>query len=345
VFCDGWTFHRNCIREDAVKRNAIVLGGRFHVWAVTHDDVKAALAGDTRTDLESPLVSMNRNQPEALRTNMLEQRPRAFSENAVARLIRLLALGDEPGNDRVTSELRKDAEWAMLLMAERPGQPSCVALDAEMAELWKRLPDWMNQKPVPSIPAGSREGSAPLVRYWFPGTRNLKLTPGVLVLDDRSGLNDRDSQLVWRSWIWIFNVVQTLPGFLMATGRGLENRDYEVLSAPAKSVSSVVPGEAERMSAWRETLDAIAEAVRSGTSQLAQAGVPPPDRIGFEQADDDGNVVAEAELAWSADRTVVILESQREYSPMWESLGWRVVVAEGEWHLQVLKRLSAKGDN
>ena len=59
IFCDGWTYHRETVREDAQKRNALVTSGRFWVWSVTSDDVKTALDGGLSTDLESPLTSMN----------------------------------------------------------------------------------------------------------------------------------------------------------------------------------------------------------------------------------------------------------------------------------------------
>lgn len=42
VFCDGWTYHKDCMREDALKRSAIVASGKFWTWSVTHQDVSAA---------------------------------------------------------------------------------------------------------------------------------------------------------------------------------------------------------------------------------------------------------------------------------------------------------------
>ena len=38
------------MREDAQKRSALVASGRFWVWSVTSDDVKAALDGGLSTD-------------------------------------------------------------------------------------------------------------------------------------------------------------------------------------------------------------------------------------------------------------------------------------------------------
>jgi DEAD/DEAH box helicase domain-containing protein len=51
VFCDGWMYHRNTVREDAQKGSALVASGRFWVWSVTSDDVKAALDDGLRSDL------------------------------------------------------------------------------------------------------------------------------------------------------------------------------------------------------------------------------------------------------------------------------------------------------
>jgi DEAD/DEAH box helicase domain-containing protein len=58
VFCDGWEYHQHSIREDALKRSALVASGRFWIWSVTHEDVTRALSGDPTTDLESPLVAL-----------------------------------------------------------------------------------------------------------------------------------------------------------------------------------------------------------------------------------------------------------------------------------------------
>ena len=61
VFCDGWAYHKDCLREDALKRSALVASGRFWCWSVTHNDVMDALAGKVDTDLESPLMSLSRH--------------------------------------------------------------------------------------------------------------------------------------------------------------------------------------------------------------------------------------------------------------------------------------------
>ena len=350
VFCDGWTYHRNCGREDAAKRSAIVMSGKFLIWSVTHDDVKAAQAGDLKTDLESPLVSLNRNSGSLANGSGLEPRPKAFVENAVAQLLRLLALNEDGDTDPVGMELRKNSAWATFLMIEDPRKSEHKLLQRLIAEMWACLPDWMHDKLSQSVVAGSKEGAAPVVFYWWPqqflaGNSDVKLTPGVVVHDDQSAdSTDHELQLAWRRWLWIYNTLQSLSGVLLVTRRGLDGRDYEVLTPRETAELTFASQDAATHAAWLEVLDSVVENVRAGSSKLADASVPPPDRVGFEYAHDKGEVIAEAELGWNGKRLVLVLEAQREYEETWKSLGWDVIVAEGDWVSLVLGRFSMEGN-
>jgi DEAD/DEAH box helicase domain-containing protein len=342
LFCDGWTYHRESLREDAAKRSAIVTSGKFWVWTVTHSDVKAALEGDLRTDLESPLVSINRNAGEFAQGRPVEPRPSAFAENAVVQLIRLLALRDSDNGDPAEPELRKNGIWATFLMLEDPRKPEYQRLVSDSTELWRCLPDWMQEKPIPSLAAGSRDGSTPAVRYWFAGKSDAKLMPGIVIHDDATiDCPDQEALLAWRRWVWLYNTLQALPGVLLVTRVGMERRDYDVLMQPAAPRTST--GTHQAMSAgWNEVLELVIEGARNGAGMLAEAGAPPPDHVGYEHSSDAGSVLAEAELAWIESRLVVIVEGQREYEETWKSLGWGVIVVEGDWPSQVLERLSVE---
>ena len=343
VFCDGWTYHRDCVRADAAKRSAIVMSGRFWVWTVTHKDVKSALEGELKTDLESPLVSMNRNTGERALGTPVEPRPTAFAENAVVQLLRLLALKDVVNSDPVGIELRKNATWATFLMLEDPRKADYKRLEGEIKSTWQNLPDWMQEKPNPCLAAGSRDGSVPVVLYWFAGKTDAKLTPGVVIHDDAvGGSTDQQLQLAWRRWVWLYNTLQSLPGVLLATNRGLQGRDYEKLVPRDDAKEASGAQEAATNAAWSEVLGLVLEILRAGAGKLAEAGVAPPDEVGYEHPAEGGGVVAEAELAWTESRLVVITEAQSEYKKAWESILWEVIVAEGEWPSLVLERLSAE---
>ena len=58
--------------------------------------------------------------------------------------------------------------------------------------------------------------------------------------------------------------------------------------------------------------------------QWATAGLPVPE-VGFELADDKGEVLAEAELAWPKERVAVLHGEQTENVAAFEQAGWRIL--------------------
>jgi hypothetical protein len=50
-------------------------------------------------------------------------------------------------------------------------------------------------------------------------------------------------------------------------------------------------------------------------------------------------VSVEAELAWLAQKIVVLLESQAEFQGSWEAGGWHVVIAASAWEQTVASLL------
>src|ERR1039458_5853475 len=165
----------------------------------------------------------------------------------------------------------------------------------------------MKDKPHPSLAAGSRDGSKPLVRYWFAGKLDEKLTPGVVIHEDGSpDLPEQETRLGWRRGIGLYNTLQALPGVLLMTRRGLEGRDYDSLSPADGGRGASGAQQAANSAAWDEVLRSLLEDVRSGAASLVAAGVAPPDCVGYEHPGEAG-VLAEAELAWIEKRVVVIL--------------------------------------
>ena len=64
--------------------------------------------------------------------------------------------------------------------------------------------------------------------------------------------------------------------------------------------------------------------------QLQAEGFPPPDEVGFELPE-NGDVIAEAELAWIAEQVVVLLPHQAEYQAVWSAKAWCVVKVGQDW--------------
>ena len=55
-------------------------------------------------------------------------------------------------------------------------------------------------------------------------------------------------------------------------------------------------------------------------------------------------MIAEAELAWTARRLVVLMDRHLEFRAAWEARGWRTIAAEGPW-ASILKDCLIAGEN
>lgn len=348
VFCDGWAYHQSSLRDDARKRSALVASGRFWVWSVTHEDVKAALSGETITDLESPLTALNRHGGVQAPISLPRAEPQAFSRNAVAQLLRWLARGSGEAGDPFVAQMKRNAAWATFLMVPQPATPEAAAVNADMAAAVATLPEWMREAPQPNALAVSREGADPTVRFWWPaafgrGALDLSLTPGLIILSDGAALDQAAQHERWRRWLALFNTFQALPGFVMATERGLEMGDYDglaptIFATPAEGPAATLGG------AWTSVFQSAVEVATVGLRRLADAGVNIPE-IGYEYADDAGIVIAEAELAWPRSKVCVLLDSQAEFSGAWATAGWRSVPLSDNWPEVVLQVLTKGPEN
>ena len=328
VFCDGWAYHRDTLQTDALKRNALVACGRFWVWSVTYHDVKAALGGESKSDLESPLTRMNRHTlPMPIQAD-----PAFIGYHAVSQLLHFLALP----SDKAGHFLLRNAAGLTARMIHPPNDTTgCQALDKEMRAFWPRLPEWMHEFAQQSTWASSREDAHPSLHMrWAQSLAKPEMEgvscPGVVLLDESKATDENELILHWRYWLALFNVTQALPGLLLATLKELSERDLEGL----KPVGSKITGNTAAGAHDQEWLSVINQAmasIQAGLTILSGEGVPAPDEVGFELAPDGLNICAEAELAWLAPKIALLLEHQFEYRKEWEKHGWTAFLAEEGW--------------
>ena len=349
VFCDGWSFHKDSIRADAIKRSALVASGRFWVWSVTHDDVKAALDGKTVTDLESPLVRMSRHDGALAGQSLAKAEVGAFSSNAVAQL--LVWLG-RAGNVAV-EKAQRNAIWATFLMAAPPKAADASSVASALTHLWATLPDWMQTMPGKSLPVLSRDGVQPQLAWrWSASFLNGDLAgievPGLLLIDEGQAESDSKLHLHWRHWLALYNLVQVFPGLVMMTVEGLKEGDCNQLK-PRAAATPPAPADGSALAAeWSDVLGQALPAVHPGLHILAAAGLLPP-VSGLELADERGRVQAEAELAWPQLRLAVLLPDQLDLAAAWQAAGWKVVLVAAEvrgdqaadWATRVLEIVQA----
>lgn len=357
VFCDGWAYHKNSLREDALKRSAIVASGKFWVWSVTHHDVAAAMKGEIDTDLDSPLATMSRHDG----SNALKQTPRAqqkaFTLHAIARLLTWLGTPTaSAATDPVVDQLQRNALWYGFLMVPPDAVQiaACKALTAQWADCLPSEVVTVQKGFAPSVSAGN--GWCKQFSLWptvmaqsgFEGSKNWS-APGVLVLDDSAAPDEEALHRAWRLWLHIYNTTQTLPGMWLTTASGLKSHDPTPLAAVANG-SPAQPGVPANHSAlqgaWDETLAQVMEPLRVGLRKLAQAGANIPE-VSHELLDAKGQVVADCELCWVCEQLVLLREDQADMHDAWVSQAWKVLLLDAsmakiddtEWFNTVARQL------
>ena len=358
VFCDGWTYHQKSLREDALKRSALVVSGKFWVWSVTHEDVKAALSGAAGTDLDSPLVAACRHDGSTAPVSLPRAGQGAFSHHSVFQLLSWLATPKAPssGIDTAVTQMQRNALWLGFLMV--PSTPAELAqVKVEWANWLQPLPACLQPPGKGFVPSLSRKDFYPVVAASWPlacaqGPMEDLSSPGVLVLDDL--MDAQKLHLPWRRWLTLFNTLQTLPGMVLVTSSGIHAGDVELLHATP--VKPVVPAGSSDQAAlsqeWSEVMGLTLDVLRTGLRQLAMMGAHPP-VIGHELADERGRVVAEAEMAWLAEHVVVLTFDQTDLAQAWLEAGWLVLVLDeldttisgSDWKLAVAEKLGSVGLN
>ncbi|MCX6019367.1 MAG: DEAD/DEAH box helicase [Chloroflexi bacterium] len=328
VFCDGWTFHQERLRDDAIKRSAIVASGRFWVWSVTHEDVAAALQAMQETDLESPFTTMARHDGQRASAQTPRASAEAYTRHAVAVLLRWLAKPTEATSDAGLSQLQSDALWLGFRMV--PNSKDDIAAAKSTLAAWSdRLPAEVTTPDARFALIVSKENGACLqFGLWPTALAKHGLAapepwqaPGVIVLDEHAAADGEALQQAWRQWLRLFNTAQTLPGMRMATAVGLASGD----GALAEDVAPEAPNHATPWAAgnavWEAVLDQAHPSMHAGLASLARAGAEPPE-VGLELTDPRGRVIADCELAWAHTRIVVLRDDQREFESLWQAQGW-----------------------
>jgi len=241
----------------------------------------------------------------------------------------------------------KNAIWATFVMVAPPGSPAASHAETRLRDVWPRLPGWAQDVSEPHAVACSRDGAEPALygrwpRAFVHGTATDLQPPGVLVLNDGAPTDEATRHLHWRRWLHLYNTFQTLTGVLLATTQGLHHHDYETITLAVTTAAGTRPTEATSQ-AWASVLDRVLPEVKAGMHKLMEADVPPPDEVGYEHANNHGDVDAEAEAAWCAAQVVVLTEAQAEYASLWQAQGWTTVLARETWEVTVHEKLTTAG--
>jgi len=331
VFCDGWSDHQNCLRDDARKRSAIVASGKCWVWSVTYADVQAALEGNLDHGGDSLLSAFGRHAGEKMMEKLVPESG-IYTWNAIAVLLVWLSRPVSESDPQAVDQMQRNGLWLVFRMIPHPNGEDAKKAEEVWGHWLPSLPEQVREPGSGYAKATSLQngpvfylGKWPLA-WAKPGAPEHGWNaPGVAVLDDTVG----DPGLLhaaWRRWLHLFNVLQFLPGVLMVTKTGLDNRDYDDFDTGSGGFQAAA-GVPEMLAAWEGLLEEALEEMRPGLLRLAKAGAGMP-AVGIELSDVGGHVLVEAELAWTEAKLVVLRADQNDMRDVWQAKGWQVIVLD-----------------
>ena len=238
------------------------------------------------------------------------------------------------GADPQASKLARHAGATAFRMVPNPGNAALEEARNSLVSFWGGI-DLPCERPDQSVACGNVNDRSLRIRYWWPRELlnpgvALQPSPGFVVFNDAHLQDEPERHLVWRRWLWLFNIFQTLPGVLLATQEGLNASDYSSLTISATSRPGFGAQGVAHAAAWEAVIDQAMGSLAEGLHVLMDAGLLPPDEVGYE-LEEDGNVVAEAELAWIQRKLVLLMPVHAESGPVWEANGWKTLMADDEW--------------
>jgi DEAD/DEAH box helicase domain-containing protein len=217
-----------------------------------------------------------------------------------------------------------------------------------LVQFWDGLEHLPCERAAQSFACGNVNDPALVLRYWWPsGLANPALppppSPGFILFNDAEKQDEPHQHLLWRHWLQLFNIFQTLPGFILTTQLGLNARDYEGLTFSTGPRLSPGGLGATQAAAWAHVIASAMGSLADGLHDLMDAGLPPPDEVGYE-LEHAGDVVAEAELAWQQRKLVLLMPVHIGYAPIWEAHGWKTLIAQDDWRRQLADELVSRTD-
>ncbi len=332
VFLDGYKYHKNSVAEDSAKRLSLIQSGRYRVWSLTWDDVHGQYAGKLMKS-RNPFAEGLHPEMQSVQNGLLQHLDihALFKVALLPSIAQLLKYLFDPATDAwkglafvrmlgwfdqtrmrdglVTSAVhRRVREKSTTGLAEQldlMGETACCRFggDNDLLQIDCIIP-------LEAI-SGIQPGLS-LCNIW---------------LDD-SDSDDDSFKPAWQAFLKAFNLLQFLPWSGFSSAKGISAGVYEAIAFNASKTISSADANIEA----GELLEDVLESVRSAlTVWLNQGGEVP--MVGFEFQNDDGEVVAEAELAWPDHKIVGLLEEQAEFDPLFLSVGWQVVRLDekGNW--------------
>ena len=349
VFTDGFTFHKDNVADDFLKRMAIIQSGKYRVWSLSYNDVQDVFKskGDYKTDtwLYDKLPNGSKMYMSYVKA-MNAQELLPSKKTPFELLIEYLSRSDAEELFKVHA---KAFAFSLLDYSLIDKQNAYDIQVADWNSAYKSMDTMRRVYAYGKAIYGMWEPRQTLGNMWIYSMlsmddRDKKMDAPIRVL---AILNDNDSRTDnynkdWNGFLSFSNNMQFVDDALFMTRKGISGSVYTALipeeadSADADSAPGATVVDAD-MSGWEDIYDYLDDVEKACATEMMKNHIPVPDEVGYElESNKNGAVIGEASMAWTEKKVALLLPEQEEYSEVFKNEGWRVLLTNEKLTIEKL---------
>lgn len=349
IYLDGFAFHKKIVFDDVAKRNAVRDSGRYNTWTLGWHDI---VQSDKSKLKEFFGLHRQEIQPkEALYPKFIERNYQTLrsvyeGENNFSLLKKWLHQPKETSVFFRQAAMANCFYWLAISksrdiavkakfeyeMRENSSESRFKELCIDKPYLFGGLLDSVatSQRLVEVATVFPVESYGYVVKDAVKGQKSFEYAESNMRLhicfDDRDIHNENFEEYLAGFWKLV-NICQFMSDFTY-TSRILLADDTRYKS-PLKRQASALNQQSSAQAAG-DDWQLIIEHELLGPDvikALIEGGFSAPS-VGYELTNEDGEILADAELAWPSKQIVLLLPEQQSAATLFESMGWSVVVSE-----------------
>lgn len=348
VFTDGYYYHKDIVEDDTLKRMSIILSGKYRVWSLTYKDVHNIFKsqGDYRTNA---LLSAKMIQPTAYRKTVKDLHAEGIDPEKHGSFELLVDYLSNPDSERLFSTHAKAYALALLDMSTignemeynkwanrwKPVLASINSIDSVDEFRTAIFGTWYPRLDMGNIEVVSEVSMTEMTSMKMDARFNI----AAIINDDPATRTDKYEE-DWNGFWHFVNVMQFNSGSIFLSKLGMSKAIYAILGSiipEEETTSTAVSVDVVVDEKWNDLMDEFIDDIAiTCASEMHRNGIPAPSVVGYELSDDsNGATIAEAEMAWEAEKIVWLLPEQEEYVDAFKSKGWTVLLSSEEININV----------
>ena len=337
IFTDGFTYHKDIVADDTLKREAIRRSGRYRVWSFSWRDVQNKFQSQgtyfTETLKHNAMPSGAMFQP-LVKNFGIEN----YNIEKASSFELLLWYLDYPEAEDLFTKFSRAFSFCLLEPNKRNEAKAYTSWYSQFSDV----------NDATGFTNDTFEGGNCIFGTWQPRNQNPHITicAGIpsdkisdksypislcSVLDDNKETRTDKYEEEWNGFLQYLNVMQFCPNFVAVTTSGLENNGY--LSLPAKiyqkTESVDIP---EKTDEWTVIEELLFGESKDFVKKLKEvcAPVPSEDDIGIDITDKNEQVIGTIEIAWPDLKIGYLTEEQLSDKEKLEAAGWKIISTSDE---------------